>query len=479
MSTDARPGAPPLRLAPVVAVLALVAGALAMFAPLPGVGLALAALAATALRGRSLRRLAPAAVLATAVAAIIGPNLAVPGAPWLFAFRILIVGVGLAFTGYVLLGGTLPRVRGLRGPAALVALWVVWSALSIGWAEDRTAAARWTLFLAMMGGMAVAIGLTCRTPQAATRLLKVLGITFAVAVGVAMAELALGVRLPTSALLGRDRQVAFGATSLFGNQNNFATYLTLSLPYLVVAPVVFRDIRIRVVAVGGAIVALGALLYTGSKSNLLALAVILIAFLALLLTDRRRRGLLVGAVAVAGLAAAVVIPSVLGGGLVKLPDRAVQKFNFGLLSSQVQSDTGSGGVRNSLLRDGLDLVAESGGLGVGAGNAETRVRALANFPGVANLHNWWLEVLVNGGLVGFALWLGLYGLLLRGCLRAGRRAREPLVRYLGLAGALALLGYVFGALGPSTAIHFAPMWITLGLALVAVTVHRGTEPAAR
>jgi hypothetical protein len=53
-----------------------------------------------------------------------------------------------------------------------------------------------------------------------------------------------------------------------------------------------------------------------------------------------------------------------------------------------------------------------------------------------------------------------------------RSARDDLVRYLGLAGALALIGYVAGSLGPSTAIHFAPMWITFGLCMITMVLAR-------
>lgn len=457
---------------PLVLLLATVAAFGALLNPLVGVGLAVAALAATITRHRDIRSLAVAGVVITAVAALVGPNLAVPGAPWLFAFRVLIGVLGVGTAAYVLSGGAIPRLSGLGRPAGLICVWIVWSALSLGWAIDTTAAARWTLFLAMMGGLAVGIPLAASTPKRAVRLLIVLGVAFSFAVAIAMAELALGVRLPTSALLGRDRAVAFGATSLFGNQNNFATYLTLSLPYFVAIPIVVRDIRLRMIGFVGTAIALGALLYTGSKSNLIALALIFVALILVIASDRRRRGRLVVAGAFVVVVAAIIVPSVLGGGLVKLPDRAVEKFNFGLLRSQVNSGSGSGGVRSSLLTDGLDLVARSGGLGVGAGNAEANVRSLNNFPGVANLHNWWLEVLVNGGVVGFAIWLAIYAYLVRWCIGAARRGATPLVRYLGLAGALSLAGFVAGALGPSTAIHFAPMWITLGLCMTAVVLHR-------
>lgn len=461
--------APRLPVAPrralIVAALAVASGAFAVYAPLVGLGLALVCLVVVALRAVPMPTLGRAAVMLTAIAAIAGPNAAVPQAPWLFAFRILIVLLGLGLLGYLLMDGRLVIPGALRRPAGILCLWVLWSAFSIGWAEDAVSAARWTLFLSMMGGLAIGIGLVARDRRGMIRLLVVLGATFAVATVVALSEIALGIRLPTSALLGLSRDVAFGATSFFGNQNNFATYLTLSLPYFLVLPVVFRDVRLRAAGLAGAAAALVGLLYTGSKSNILALALIVVGLLVVLGADRRNRGRLVGAGVIAVLAVLLVVPSIQGNGVIPLPERAVTKFDFSLLSAQRDAATGSGAVRSSLLEDGLRLVAQTDGLGVGAGNAEVKVRSLANFPGVANLHNWWLEVLVNGGVIGFALYLALFTTLLRGQLRIARRTTDPLLRYLGLAGGLSLIGFIAGSLGPSTAIHFAPMWITFGLGM--------------
>jgi O-antigen ligase len=454
----------------------LAAGALAVVDPLLGLGLAVAALAVTLIRAVPMPRVARVAIGVTAVAAIAGPNLAVPAAPWLFAFRVLIVLVGLGLVGYLLMDRPVSVPAGLPLPAQVLGVWLLWTALSIGWADDLQAAARWTLFMAMMGGLAVGIALVCRTRRRAIVLLAVLGATFAVAFAIAMAELILGIRLPTSALLGRQRDVAFGATSLFGNQNNFATYLTLTLPYFIALPVVFRDVRLRALGLGGTVACLAALLYTGSKSNLLALGLILAALLLLMATDPRGRRRFAVAAGVVVVVLLLVVPSLFGGGLIRLPQRAVDKFNFGILSEQVAQGTGSGAVRGNLLTDGLNLVVETGGLGVGAGNAESHVRSLADFPGVANLHDWWLEVLVNGGLIGFSLYLAFYLTLLHGTLRA-RWSDDQLVRYLGLAGGLALIGYVAGSLGPSTAIHFAPMWITFGLCMAAMVLREAAREA--
>jgi O-antigen ligase len=236
--------------------------------------------------------------------------------------------------------------------------------------------------------------------------------------------------------------------------------------------VVFRDVRLKTLGLVGAAAALVGLLYTGSKANLIAMGLILIGLLVVLALDRRGRGRLVAGLAVAALAVLLVVPSVMGGGVIRLPQQAVTKFDFNILSAQLSDQTGSGAVRSNLAGEGLSLVWDTAGLGVGAGNAEVRVRSLQLMPTVANLHDWWLEVLVDGGLVGFAIYLGFYFTLLRGQLQATRRSRDGLVRYLGLAGGLALIGYIAGSLGPSTAIHFAPMWITFGLCMTTMVLAR-------
>jgi len=485
MTTDAparpaaaRPTPSPNKVAIAVAIGAVAAGAVAVWQPLAGLALAVVLLIGTLIRNVPVRRLAPVVVVVTAAAAIAGPNLAAPPAPWLFLFRVLIVLLGLGVVGYLLMDGRLVLPGGLPRPAGLLAVWFCWTALSIGWADDLLAALRWTLFLAMLSGLAIAIALICRDRRRAQILLWTLFGVFVLACLIAVAEVVTGLHLPTFRQGREGRTGLIGVGSLFGNQNNFATYLSLSLPYLLVLPVVFRDVRLRMVGYIGGGVALLFILATGSKSGLVAAGLVILGLLVLIGTDRRARGRLVVAAGVAALAVLLVVPALLGVGPVELDQRTITKLDFGILGQQLETQEGSGGVRSSLLDDGLGLVAETDGLGVGAGNAETHVRSLADFPGVANLHNWWLEVLVNGGIVGFALYLLFYLTLLRRQVRAARRSRDPFVRYLALSGALALIGWILGSIGPSTAIHFAPMWIVFGLSMGALVLWQRERDAA-
>ena len=478
----ATPPAAPRRLGPAVlavAIGAIAAGAIAVWQPLLGLGAAVVLLGATLLRGVPVQRLAPLLVVLTALAAIAGPNLAAPPAPGVFLFRILIVLLGLGLVGYLLMDGGLALPAGLPRPAGILAVWFLWSVLSLGWADDELAALRWTSFLAMMMALAIAIAIICRDRRRAKILLWSLLGAFILACLIALAEVATGHHLPTFRQGREGRTGLIGVGSLFGNQNNFAVFLSLALPYLAVLPVVYRDARLRLVGIAGSAAALLLILATGSKSGLLAAGLVILGLLLLVGTDRRERGRLIVAGAIAALAVVLVFTAIGGAGPVKLDNRTVTKLNFGLLADQLQTQQGSGGVRASLLDDGLHLVADTNGLGVGAGNAETHVRSLADFPGVANLHDWWLEVLVDGGVVGFALYLLFYLTLLRRQTRAARRTTDPLVRYMCLAGTLSLVGWVIGSIGPSTAIHFAPMWIVFGLGMGALVLATREAQAAR
>jgi hypothetical protein len=56
-----------------------------------------------------------------------------------------------------------------------------------------------------------------------------------------------------------------------------------------------------------------------------------------------------------------------------------------------------------------------------------------------------------------------------------RFARDPLLRYLGTATLVALLGFAIAIVDPSTAIKFPPMAILLGLAVAVLIGARREE----
>ena len=144
----------------------------------------------------------------------------------------------------------------------------------------------------------LAIPITASSRRYLSWVLGALTVAFVLSILGALAEVFAGVHFPASALTPREG--AFAATSFFGNQNNFATYLSLTLPYLVLLPVVARDARVRILGAAGAIVAIVFILFSGSKANLVAVGIILVGMLVVLATDRSMRRAFVASVVVVG-----------------------------------------------------------------------------------------------------------------------------------------------------------------------------------
>lgn len=463
------------RIVAVAAVTALLA-ALSVFAPLIALMLAVVTcvmfVAWTLPIGALGRALAVAAILT----AIAGPNLAIPAAPGISAFRVVMVLLVTGVLAHLAIGGAVPWPRALSLPSSLFGGMLVWAVISLAWADQPMAGLRWIGLLALGIALSLTIAVTFSTRDRMIQLLKILGVVFVVVVAVSLMELVVGIRLPTSRLLDRTADTAFAATSFFGNENNLATYLTLTLPYFVGLVIVFRDIRLRTIGAVGGLTTLLLLLYTGSKTNLLVTALVFLTFFVVLAMDpSMRRQAFLGAVALGAAAALVLVPALNGVGPIKLSDRALSKFSFTLLTQQVDEGVGSGAVRASLTSEGLALVRETGGIGAGAGNSSAAIAERTEYPEVVLLlHNWWLEVAADLGLIGIALYICVYVFMVSRQLRAAR-SPDPVLRYLGLAGTAALVGFVVGSLAPSSALAFSPMWITFGVCL-ATTVLLSATP---
>ena len=116
----------------------------------------------------------------------------------------------------------------------------------------------------------------------------------------------------------------------------------------------------------------------------------------------------------------------------------------------------------------------SGGLGVSggcAGNEAYQKNALEAKAYKASIHNFWLELLTEGGIVfagTFALW---YGALLWFLFKAFTTAVSPYIRRLAAACSLALIGLMPAAISPSSAIYIAPIWILIGFSIAVINVH--------
>jgi len=406
-----------------------------------------------------------ALALLTPIAALLGPSLSLPALPQAFAFRLLLAAVIAVGGGLLLLEGIRGRFTGWDFVLPL-ALWYGWLCLALVWAPDKGAGLR---YLVVLGTM---MALTAATAVAggSRRRLTFTGITLVVAcvliLGVTVFEYTTGFRLPTSRLLTATTQT-YAVTSVFHNQNDLATYLALCWPFVLCAFFFTRRPLYLIVALAIALLSALAFVRTGSRSSLLAVGLESVAAMVLFVRPSARwtgRG-----AKIAGAALAVALLA--GAGYLlsnESSNEMLRQFRLQGLTRDVAANKGSGDMRTSLTGRGLSIAGGSFLLGAGPGQAEGMVRGSADAPGIVNLHNWWLETYVNGGLPAVALQLTFYLGLLVTLWPVARHDPDPLLRYLASGIVLALIGFTIGALGPSSSMSLAPMWILYGLGIAVV-----------
>ena len=419
---------------------------------------------------RRLSRILMAGVLLLPAAALLGPVLALPSLPQLFAFRLLLGLVAYGVVTWLLLSH-----RSLTFAAADIAVWLAlwfgWLVVGLVWAGDKATGLRYLVVLLTM------MLLVAATAAAGTsrRRLQILGLLFILAfaaiIGVTVLEYTVGFRLGVSNLANTVSSQSFAVTSVFHNQNDLATYLAICWPFMLCAYFFTQRIGWLGLATLSLLFSAAAFVRTGSRSSLLAVGieclVALVMFGGIAGRLATRRGKVVGIVVAVVLVAA-------GGYLLfnNSQSTVLRQFRLQTLIGEAKANQGSGAIRADLTHRGFDIAGGSYLLGAGPGQAEVIIGSGANALGISNLHNWWLETYVDGGLPGFLLHLVFYAALLLALWPVARRDPDPFTRYLASGCFLALAGFSVGALGPSSVVSFAPLWALYGLCLAVVSWSR-------
>jgi hypothetical protein len=459
------------------AVLTALVAAASTRSPLAAAALLVAiALVAAVILGR--RRLARASVGAVLTAllvslpvlALLGPSFALPVFPQAFLFRLVLAVVLYAGVCYLFVRRD-PSPFAAKDLALPAVLWFAWLLLGMIWAPDKLAA---LTYIAVVITMA-AVFLATAAAGGTRRRLVWFGYTmlagYAFVVGFTILEARLGIRLPTSRLLTAVTSQTYAVTSVFHNQNDLATYIVLCWPFMLCA--FFFTRRFKWLALTLLFMAMGAAAFvrTGSRSSLVAAgvsslaAVVLFWHLGPKLSSRT--GKVVMGLAIVGLVVAA-------GWLLfnNSSNEMLRQFRLEALLSQAESNKGSGAIRSNLTERGLQIAGGTWLVGAGPGQAEGIIGSGVDALGISNLHNWWLETYADGGLVGFALHVVFFLLLVVALWPVARHDPDPLTRYLACGTWLALLGWTIGSVGPSSSVGFAPMWILYGLGLAVVSRSR-------
>ena len=157
-------------------------------------------------------------------------------------------------------------------------------------------------------------------------------------------------------------------------------------------------------------------------------------------------------------------------------------YSYSALISYIRfdsyNDNDSIGVRQQLIKNGLIGLKNSHYLGVGGGGSRALAERLGGIDGrVTSMHNFWIEVLVDSGIVFFIIFLIWYSKILIGLLRVVNHTKYKFLKYVASSCFLSMGGFLLGAIVPSSVIYFFPMWIMYGISIATINIYNKEKVA--
>lgn len=242
--------------------------------------------------------------------------------------------------------------------------------------------------------------------------------------------------------------------TIFTNQNDYATMLIAYISLTTIQWIQAKHFRSKLLYL--ILLMLSGLLIYRTDSRMILLSTILYVMVLCLLTYRIDYSAkqIIKLVVLAGfiLAGVIIITPSLREKVVHLIHIVGPSMNTG--DSR----------RMNLWRNGLVLLSQSFGFGVGAGNIEYQMQMQPFLPvdGFTNIHNWWLEILVSYGAIIFVLYVFSYGMMLRQLfeLRNWQPAKKRQITNAFIA---FLIVYIFASITSANNIKIEWHWVYFGL----------------
>ncbi len=132
--------------------------------------------------------------------------------------------------------------------------------------------------------------------------------------------------------------------------------------------------------------------------------------------------------------------------------------------------------RRELIDNGLEALANSYGVGVGAGGSVANQEIIGPVDGrFTSMHNFWVELLVEGGLVTALIIFFWLSIIIYKLFIISKTNNNSHIRYYSESLFLSLIAFIPAAIAASSTIYFFPMWIMFGFAITVILLSKNTS----
>jgi teichuronic acid biosynthesis protein TuaE len=350
----------------------------------------------------------------------------------------------------------------------LFLFWIVYAFLSLLWVKSISQGIMDLIFLSMGIGIIFFIVFLTTRKKHFHYLYIIWILSFVVILGIGVINHVLKIHLPISRIYSANPVYSYIPTSVFVNENDFASFISLSVFFILSGILYYKNIMVRSAGLLLILVSVYMLEVTSSRANILAVLIGL-GFWFLFLTKTK-------------LKIKLLFWSALGAGIVSVLffDKVEALFNavFQLVSSLVVtsgSDETSTDIRINLLKNSMIFLQNTFGFGVGTGNSDFYMKNFAEYStgNIVNVHNWWIEILVNYGVVIFTLYCLFYLYLLKELYVINRNIPEQsLLKLFSVALLLAMVVFPLSSVSPSSQIALNYFWVLYGFVIAFINYYK-------
>lgn len=368
-------------------------------------------------------------------------------------------------------------------------LWMFfWYVCTLIWSHNLQSSIVYVFYIFLGLVITTAIAFYGTDLEKQGKVIRVLGVFFGVEIFLSLLEVFTPFRLPISpysnylsvfgrSLVDPDVQRVSSSVSIptgfAWNPNNLATTMTMILPF-------FLCNKRKLVKYSGIVSAFVLVISAGSRGNVLAISFILVLYLYFL--SNKRAAVLGTLLPALGIVALLVLsPILMNSGNEKVRD-VVDSFQT--LKKYLTINEGGNdsiGTRQFLIKRGLNELAKTYGLGVGGGASKAIGGVdVRGYVGDVPMHNFWIEVLVEGGVIFFITFMLWYLYILYRLFKIARsKGIDRRMTYFASATFLSMCGFLIGAVSTSSTIYFLPMWILYGFAIMTINNHKIKHPISQ
>ncbi len=287
------------------------------------------------------------------------------------------------------------------------------------------------------------------------------------------------IQLPTSTLYGGPSYKLSYPTAVFFNQNDFATFLSISIFFFIAAAKASQHVGSKTILILLAILSVYLIHLTESRASLLGVILGCLVYLFIHLKARIKK------ITVMVLSTLVFFSLFFMGGIFNKIQALFTAYHQYPMNQPLPSNV----VRAHLLQNTFHYLIDSFGFGVGAGNIPVylKERSIYDTDRVYEVHNWLAEIAGNFGIGILLGYVTMYIYLFVTLYKLYKRQTNRQYKALLETGMMGLIGFAVSSISPSSVSNLYFHWVFLAFTISTVSVfkrknhliHAGRSPRGK